>query len=135
MSQALVRIALEQRLVDWALQNALPFRAENTGGDKPAQFVRGTLLPGRTISLDLTGRHKKYTGLYQVDLCMPQGVGPGDTAALIASLEAEFPNDTYIVEAGVRVLILEPVSAAPGRNDDTHYVTPCSIPYRADTIT
>jgi hypothetical protein len=134
MSRQRIRTAFETRLDAWASSQGLPFIPENTEADKPPQFIRGILLPAPTVSQDLTGAHKRYIGIYQVDLCMAKGEGPADSDALVTSLEAQFPGSSYIAEAGLRILILEPVSATQGKPDDTHYVTHCSILYRADTV-
>ena len=134
MTQARVRAALETVLETWATAQSMLVAWENVTFDPGTQYVRSNLLPAQTQSFDLLGLHRRYQGVYQVTLVMPQGVGMGATEALVASLEVSFPQHTYFVSGGLRVLISRPMSAAGSFTGDGEVSVPVSCTYQADTI-
>jgi hypothetical protein len=136
MSQARVRAALETALDTWADAQtpAISIAWQNVAfTPTAARYLRCTILPAEMVSQDLTGAHRRYLGIMQVDICMPKHTGPAATEALIASLDSTFAPATRFTASGLTVTILNPVSPSPSYQDETHYVTPVSIPYRADT--
>lgn len=137
MSQALVRAAFETTLNAWALaQNpVIPIAWENVVFPRTsARYLRASLLPGSSFTQDLLGLHRRYQGLFQVNVCTPAQGGMVAAETLIASLDALFQPQTAILSAGLRVWIIQPISPAPALSDDTHQIIPVTIQYRADTI-
>ena len=135
MSQARLRQALETAVDTWAAGQSLPVAWQNVGfTPTDAAYVRCTLLPARMASQDLTGAHRRYLGIMQLDLCMPKGNGSAATTALLTSLDAIFTPTTRLTASGLTVSILNPPSPGPSFQDGPHYVTPVSIEYRADTF-
>lgn len=146
MTQALVRRALESRLLTWAQAQSpqIPIAWRNRVFDPPeTRYVRADLIPNPILSDTLDRVHRRFEGVFQVTLCMPTGTGPGATDALVSSLGVVFnpsaPIDvTQTVESVttllIRVYILQPVSPGPPQPDPERYTVPVSILYRADTI-
>lgn len=136
MTQARIRAALETALDTWAdaQSPAITVAYQNVGfTPTDARYIRCTLMPARVVAEDLTGAHRRYLGVMQVDLFMPKNVGAAATEALISSLDAAFPAAARFTASWLTVLILEPVSPMSSYQDSTHFITPVSIAYRADT--
>ena len=136
MSQALIRAAFETPLAAWAAVQspALPVAWENVTFAPGTRHVRANLLPAATVSLDLLGRHRRYQGIFQVSLVMPQGDGMGPTEALVSSLEAEFPQHALFTSGGIRIYIVRPMSAAAALTSADDVMTPCSFRYSSDIV-
>lgn len=136
MSQALIRAALETPLATWAAAQspAISVAWENVTFSPGSRYVRANLLPAQTISLDLLGKHRRYQGLLQVTLVMPQGAGMGATEALVSSLEALYPQHAWFTAGGLSVQIVRPMSAASGIPGDGDVSVPVTCRYQADIV-
>lgn len=138
MSNAAVRIALESRLGTWAAARipALPVAWENVPFDPAlgASYLRAFLLPADTLSADLEGLHRGYSGLLQVSVAVPINVGPGAAVGIADELAALFPVNGRYTSGSVTTQITGPASVGPAQQEPHHYVIPVSIRYRADTI-
>jgi len=134
MSQELIRKAFETRLKTWADSQGLEVAWENVSyeptEDQP--FIRAFLLPARTrqLFLDQTGRD--FRGVFQINLDMPLGTGPGTGEALISSLDAFFTGS--FTQGSIRVTLVSPMSAAPALPVADRYVIPVSAAYRVVTV-
>lgn len=137
MSEHLIRRAFETALQTWATANTLPVAWENVElvPQPDGAYVRAFLLPAQTFSDDLQRAHSVFRGVFQISLCMPTGAGPAAAEALVASLRAAFPASVPLSAGGLTVFITDPLSRGPGIPEPDRYVVPCSLPYRADTIT
>jgi hypothetical protein len=138
MNDQLLRAAFETRLAAWAAAQdpAIPIAFQNVDCDPPkGRYARCFLLPAPTQCDTLGGEHRRLTGVFQVSLCMPPGEGPGDASALAESLDAAFPLSTPIVQGGLRIFLLSPMSQGPAIQEPDRYVVPVSCTYRADAIT
>lgn len=138
MSTKLCRQAIESRLAAWAAARspALRIAWQNvsftpTSGET---YLRAALLPADTSSVDLKGDHRGYRGIYQVDIATPISTGPGAAEAIAAELDALFPVNLRVTVSGLAVQVIAPASAGPAGQNETHLITPVSIPYRADAI-
>lgn len=137
MSDALVRAAFETRLATWAAAQTppIPVAYQNLAFTPPTgRYVRCWLLPAPTLSEDLGGLHRQRRGIFQLDLCLPIGVGPGAANTLAASLDATFPLTAPMVQGAIRVFLLTPLSQGPAQDGPDHYMVPLSCEYRSDTI-
>lgn len=134
MTQELIRQAFETRLQTWATAQGLDVAWENVEylPTTDQAYIRPTLLPGKTNSLflDLSGRD--YKGIFQVDLCMPIGTGPGTAEVLVTSLSTTF-SGTF-TQSSIRVTLMSPMHAAPASPEADHYVIPVSAGYRVVTV-
>jgi hypothetical protein len=137
MSDALIRAAFESRLATWAAAQspAIPVAYENVNFTPPAgRYVRCFILPANTQSETLDGIHRKRMGIFQVDLCMPNGSGAGAAIALAASLDAAFPLTAPMTQSTLKIFLLSPMSPAAAIQRPDHFVVPVSCAYRADTV-
>jgi hypothetical protein len=134
MSQALIRQALETALKTWADANSVPVQWQNTIIDpQPAAYLRAFLLPGDTESADLGRLNRRFAGLWQVSICRPIGEGPGAAEVIVQALSAVYSPSVPLTAGGLKVWAAQPLSTAPAIVEPTHYVTPCSVQYLADT--
>ncbi len=136
MSQALIRAALETPLATWAAAQspAIPVAWENVTFQPGERYIRANLLPAQTISLDLLGKHRRYQGLLQITLVLPQGPGMGDAEELVSSLEALYPQHAIFTAAGLGVQIVRPMSAASGIPGDGDVSVPVTCRYQVDIV-
>jgi len=130
-----VRAVLEGRLASWATTNTLGVAWENAQFEPDGStYVRAYMLPAETLSQDLKGDHRAYTGVFQVSIYSPINEGPGGAYALVDSLNTQFPMNGRYTSGSITVQIIKPVSAGPAQQEDSYYIVPVSIGYRCDTI-
>jgi len=136
MSNVLVRRALETVLNTWANAQTpiVQVAWENTRFQTPiVRHIRTHMLPGRTTQSTLEGRHRSFTGIFQVSIFEPTGNGPGAALALCDSLDLVYSPSTPIVIGGLTIFIVTPVTAGPAQQETEWHVCPMSFTYRADT--
>lgn len=138
MSNQLVRQAFETALAAWAASRvpALPVAYENAPFDPPdgLAYAEAYMLPADTRCDTLDGTHRRYSGVFQVSLLVPAGVGPGAVEALAQSLDAAFPLTAPLSAGGLNVYLLSPMGAAPAVQRGDRYSVPVSASYRADLV-
>lgn len=135
MTQEIIRAAFETRLKTWADAHSLTVAFENVDFDPPDEaYVRAWMLPAEPQSYGLDGKHRKYHGLFQVDLCMPLNEGGHPSQLLVESLDAAFPLTAPMSQSGLSIWITSPMAATPGKNEAKHYVTHVSCGYRTDVF-
>ena len=143
MSDPRVRSAFETALETWAAAQspALPVVYQGVPLDDATQeaivtssYVRAWLMPAPDKSMDIGGKHREYSGIFQVDLCMLPGTGHGDVTTLAQSLDNVFDTDTPITSGGLNVWITLPMTEGPPIPSDTHYIVPVYCSYQAHTF-
>lgn len=134
MSNRLIRQLYEQRLATWAAAKPIPVAWDNVKFTPPAgPYIRASLLPADTTSIDLAGEHRGYLGLFQLSVHVPLGSGAGAAEALADELAALFPMMLRLDSGAFWVQVTSPPSSYPGLTGDTHYMVPVRFKYRADT--
>ena len=138
MSHKIVRSLLEARLAAWAkLQKpALRIVFQNVAF-KPVEgeiYLRAFSIPARTGSDDIAGKHRVYTGLFQITIVTPAGIGTGAGEGLAEDLAALFALNDRLSRGDLTVLVMTPVEPGPEQQEDTGYALPVSFQYRADTF-
>lgn len=138
MTQALLRKAFETRVKTWAETRSpsLPVAYQNAAFIVPVdwRYARCFVLPGRTVSLDLEGKHREYVGVYQITLSTPLNMGSKESLDLAESLDTAFPVGLPMVQDGFRVWIVSPMSPASALDDPNALVIPVSANYRAERV-
>ncbi len=132
-----IRALLEARLKTWAdaQSPAIPVAWQNVPFTPPAgRFLRAWVMPAETGSETLDGAHRRYTGVFQVSVYVPQGTGPGAAETLAEAIAALYPMNDILDTTAIAVQITSPMSIAAGINADGRYVVPVSCRYRADTV-
>jgi hypothetical protein len=132
VSDILVAAAFEGALKAWADAQtpAIPVAWENKAFAPPAgRYVRAHLIPNRAQGMFLDGSGRTLVGIFQVDLCMPIDTGAGGARLLADSLDIAFTQT--MVQDGLRIWLLTPMSAAPPLQQPDRFVVPVSANYKA----
>lgn len=137
MSDILIAAAFESTLKTWADAQtpAIPVAWENKTFTPPAdgaRYIRAHLLPAPAISTFFDGTGRTRLGIFQVSFCMPIGKGAGSARALVDSLDAAF--QVSMVQSGLRIWLLRPLSPAPGIQEPDRFVVPASAEYKAVAV-
>jgi hypothetical protein len=134
MSQPLIRSLFESRLKPWAASKSLPIAWQNAAFVTPAgTFIEAFLLPSTTVSADLAGAHRSYTGTFQISIVAPVGTGMGSVEALAGEIAALFPVQLRLTSGAFAVQIASPASIAAALQASDYITLPVSFTYRADT--
>jgi len=78
------------------------------------------------------GSGHQIRGYLQVNLCFPQGQGPGPTEARALLIKNAFPKASSYVNGGVIVTISGIVAKGNGSPDGSVFMTPVKIPFVAN---
>lgn len=137
MSHNIIAAAFESRLLAWARARVpkLKVVAENetytpTAGET---YLRAFTLPAVTASNTLSGDHRLYTGVFQVNIITPSGKYRTEASGIVDELAALFPLNLRIERGGLVALVMTPVAPGPGIPDGNTFTIPASFQYRADT--
>lgn len=136
MSKAIVRRVLESTLGTWAAAQvpAMKVAYEGVPFTPPVlsvTYARGFMLPAMTVSIDLGQRLRRYVGIWQVSLHIPEGQGLAVAQAAEASLDAAYTTHAPLVNGTVLVYITMPMSAAAAIPGDGRIHVPISCRYEA----
>lgn len=136
MSKREIRTAFESRLNAWAKDQspAIQIAWENISFTPAKPYLRAFLVPASTDSIDLEGKHRVYTGIFQVNIVGEPGKGPPQVEKIAEDLDKEFPlNMRMAVTDGV-VLVYSPMNQGPAMQEADSYTLPVWWRYRMDTI-
>lgn len=135
MSHRTIRRLYEGRLASWADSMGYPVAYQNSPFTPQSGqlYLRTFLIPADTGSDDLAGEHRRYQGLFQVNVVSPAGQGSGQAETIVMQLADLFPVNMLLSDGDFSVQIVEPVAQGPEIQDATEYTTPASFSYRADT--
>ncbi|KQQ40465.1 hypothetical protein ASF61_06850 [Duganella sp. Leaf126] len=137
MSNKIIRSALEGRLKGWAAAQVppIPVFLENRGKTPTVgeRHLRADLLPGDTHDPSQGAQHRRYHGMYQVGVFLPENDGTGDADDLAKAIEVLFRCPTVLTKQGLNVRIMQTPSIAQSRPDGNGFwMTPITIKYSAD---
>lgn len=142
MSNALVRVALESRLLAWAMTRdpvidpATHIAWENARFTTPkGVHLRVYLLPAVTSDPSLGTLHRRYQGLFQVNIYDPDDSGPATAAGIADEIEKLYPRGLVLPRNGRNVQIPRTPEIAAGQITEDGYFIPVRIRYRCDVIT
>lgn len=134
MTIEFIRDALEIALNE--MQPALPTVLEarkppsTYQADKPHQ--KAFLLPAENRTLGLRRKTTLHSGIFQVNLCYPSGIGPRDAEQRAAAIATHFYAGRELVAGGVKVRITAEPSVARA-SSLSPYTVPVSIRYESLT--
>ena len=138
MSHKIIRSLLEARLAAWAKLKSPVLRiAYQNVAFEPVEgetYLRAFSIPARTGSDDLAGEHRIYTGLFQITIVTPVGIGSGAGEVLAENLAVLFALNERLSRDNFTVLVMTPVEPGPVQQEDIGYALPVSFQYRADTV-
>lgn len=129
MSYDLIKAALETALN--AMTPALPTAWENKPYTQTAAaYQRVSMLPAPAVNPAYDSTTLE-TGIMQVSLVYPEGVGAKDAIARAGLLRTTFARGVSFISGGVKVTITRTPTIAPALFESGRYVLPVSIPYFA----
>lgn len=137
MSNKRIRSLLEGRLKTWAAARSTPIRVAyqnvqftpNSG----ETYLRCFVLPATTGSDTLEGEHRRYEGVWQVNIVKPLDGGLGSALGIEDELATLFPINLQLTSSGFELYIRTPMGSGSPIFDDLNVTLPVSCRYRADT--
>lgn len=137
MSHNIIAAAFESRLLTWAKARAKPIKVvvENETHTPAAgeTYLRAFTLPAVTASNTLSGDHRVYAGVFQINIVTASGKYRTEASGIVDELAALFPLYLRIPRAGLVALVMTPVAPGPGIPDGNTFTVPASFQYRSDT--
>lgn len=95
-------------------------------------YLKPELLPADSVNLTIEGLSAiEHLGVYQVDIVAPINKGKSEGLTLADGLASHYSNVTVDYN-GVKAVI-KSISIGTARRDDSWYITPIFIEYRAIT--
>lgn len=136
MSKREIRTAFESRLNAWAKDQspAIQIAWENISFTPAKPYLRAFLVPASTDSIDLEGKHRMYTGIFQVNIVGEPGKGPPQVEKIAEDLDKEFPLNMRMTVTSGAVLVYSPMNQGPAMQESDSYTLPVWWRYRMDTI-
>lgn len=138
MSLLQIRGAFQDRLNDWTTDRDTTLRiAWQNVPFTPVTgetYLRVFLLPALTDSQDLEGKHRAYTGIFQINIVCPAGTGSKLVEDIAEELESLFPLNLRMATTSGPVLVYTPMSVGPALPDGGTFTLPVWCRYRMDTI-
>lgn len=136
MSTTLVRELFEGRLATWAAARIpslrIAFEDVKFTPVTGETYLRCFTLPARTASGDLEGKHRLYTGIWQVNIVKPSNGGLGTAGAIADELETIFPVNLQLEDGSFMVSVITPMGPGPLITDSNISTIPVYCTYRAD---
>ncbi|MBV1814524.1 DUF4128 domain-containing protein [Pseudomonas viridiflava] len=137
MSHNIISAAFESRLLAWAKARAKPLKVvvenETYSPATGETYLRAFTLPAVTGSNTLSGDHRVYVGVFQVNVITPSGKYRTEASGIVDELAALFVLNLRIPRAGLVALVMTPVAPGPGIQDENAFTIPASFQYRSDT--
>lgn len=137
MSHNIIAAAYESRLLAWAKARVPKLKVvvenETYTPATGETYLRAFTLPALVASNTLSGDHRLYTGVFQVNVVAPSGKYRTEASGIVDELAALFPLNLRIERGGLVVQIMTPVSPGPGIPDGNTFTIPASFQYRSDT--
>jgi hypothetical protein len=128
-----LRTEIESKLDAWAASQVppIPVAYENKDFAKPTtgSYLQIFFLTPAVVNPDVAAERERETGIFQINICVPQNTGSKKATDLIAALRALFP---VLPKTGT-VSIERPANVSGGFNrTDGFFVTPVSFSYRQE---
>ncbi|MFA0969561.1 phage tail terminator-like protein [Pseudomonas amygdali] len=137
MSHNIISAAFESRLLAWAKARAKPLKVvvenETYSPSTGETYLRAFTLPAVTVSYTLSGDHRVYVGVFQVNVITPSGKYRTEASGIVDELATLFALNLRIARAGLVALVMTPVAPGPGIQDESAFTIPASFQYRSDT--
>lgn len=129
-----IRDAFELALAE--MQPPLPTIIENRPAPSTyradAAHQKAFLLPGENRTLGLRRKTTLHSGIFQVNLCYPSGIGTRDAERRAAAIATHFYAGKELVAGGVKVRVTVEPSVAKATSLSP-YTVPVSIRYESLT--
>lgn len=137
MSDQTIMAALQSRLAVFASSKGLKvaFEGVSFAPDATKTHLADFLLPAQTDNPSMGRSHRRYTGIYQVDVDAPTGSNVVALRNLANEVAAHFPRGlTLTHSSGLKVLIIRDPSISSLLPDGGRMKRAVSVRYQADVI-
>ncbi|EPA1039117.1 DUF4128 domain-containing protein [Enterobacter bugandensis] len=126
--------ALAARLGAWADAEGISVAWENVPFTPPANemYLAVHDMPVTPRTIDLGLRCRTYSGVYQINVVAPVGIGRTDVVALADRVAELFPEGQEIEGRGFTCWIDQTPGVFRGITTSVSYTVPVSLNYRAD---
>lgn len=127
MSHVICRQLIETRLKAWADIHSpkLIVAWENKSLTPPVGlYLRAFLLPAIVDDEFLSGGHRRYYGVYQVNVCDDVDTGPMPSTVIADELDALFPTTLHLVDGSSTLVVTSPVRTGPILEEKNKSVLP-----------
>lgn len=135
MSHQTIQSLFEASLSAWASAQPLPIAYPNvkfTPGE--GVYLRCFTLPADTASNDLAGEHELFTGVFQVSVVIPAGIGTGRAGEICEALKQLWPIYSHLARDTFKVQVMSKPQRGPLIQGDGEATVPISISYRSDNF-
>ncbi|PYD05941.1 phage tail terminator-like protein [Pseudomonas syringae group genomosp. 3] len=135
MSHKIIRSLLEQRLTVWAGGRSLriAYQGVTFTPETDETYLAAFMLPAGTGTDTLSGDHRVYTGVFQINVVTSAGNGTGEAEGIVDDIATLFPAYLRLKQDAFEVLVLTPVEPGPPITGDTTLTVSASFQYRSDT--
>lgn len=129
-----IAAALAARLGEWADAEGIPVAWENVPFTPPSDglYLAVHDMPATPRTLDLGLRCRIYSGVYQINVVAPVGIGRTDVVALADRVAELFPEGLEIAGKDFTCWISSAPGIFRGVPTPVSYTVPVSLNYRAD---
>ncbi|WP_025913017.1 DUF4128 domain-containing protein [Enterobacter sp. 5-4] len=126
--------ALATRLGTWADAEGISVAWENVPFTPPSDafYLAVHDMPATPRTVDLGLRCRIYSGVYQINVVAPVGIGRTDVVALADRVAELFPEGQEIEGRGFTCWIDQTPGVFRGITTSVSYTVPVSLNYRAD---
>lgn len=97
-------------------------------------YLKSTILPALTTSLDLDEKSRIYYGEFQVSVVVPVNTGKLRSLQISDMIIKHFPPNLALTKDDFSLYINSIPSICPAILDKTTYTVPISMNYRADSL-
>mgnify|MGYP000592344268 CR=1 FL=1 len=134
MSHKVIRSLFEQRLTAWAVARNLRVAYQGVTFEPGTDeiYLAAFTLPAGTNTNTLSGDHRVYTGVFQINVVTPAGNGTGDAEGLVDELGELFPAYLRLRRDDFEVMMLTSIEPGPPIQADNTLTVSASFQYRAD---
>ncbi|WP_395277703.1 phage tail terminator-like protein [Enterobacter bugandensis] len=129
-----IAAALAARLGAWADAEGISVAWENVPFTPPVNemYLAVHDMPATPRTVDLGLRCRIYSGVYQINVVAPVGIGRTDVVALTDRVAELFPEGQEIEGRGFTCWIDQTPGVFRGITTSVSYTVPVSLNYRAD---
>lgn len=129
-----IAAALATRLGEWADAEGIPVAWENVPFTPPSDafYLAVHDMPATPRTVDHGLRCRIYSGVYQINVVAPVGIGRTDVVALADRVAELFPEGQEIEGRGFTCWIDQTPGVFRGITTSVSYTVPVSLNYRAD---
>lgn len=113
----------------------MPVAYDNARFTRPADggaYVESRLMPNVPDGSMIGSSQYIERGIYQLTLCYPEGIGPGDSDLKAKLLRQRFARGTTVVKGDVATIVVSVPALRGGFNANGEWRVPLSVEWQAE---